>query len=119
MLGDQAYGNDAKLRTRLHAEGIDYVLSVGAQCDVFERGTVFAVAPRLPGSRGPAPSALRTASEPQWIATLRSLALTAITSRRSRSATSTAAKLVSRFAFVRVIAAHRSPATAKRRARNG
>ena len=27
VLGDQAYGNDTKLRTRLHDDGIDYVLS--------------------------------------------------------------------------------------------
>lgn len=70
VLGDQAYGNDAKLRTRLHAECIDYVLSVGRECDVFEPGTVFAIPPRAPGSRGPAPSALRTDSKPQSIAEL-------------------------------------------------
>jgi len=70
VLGDQAYGNDAKLRTRLHADGIDYVLSVGPESDVFEPGTVFAVPARTPGSRGRAPSALRTDSEPQSIAQL-------------------------------------------------
>jgi hypothetical protein len=51
VLGDQAYGNDAKLRTRLHDDGIDYVLSVGPECDVFAPETVFAVPPRKPGSR--------------------------------------------------------------------
>jgi len=70
VLGDQAYGNDAKLRTRLHADGIDYVLSVGPEADVFDPGSVFAVPPRKPGSRGRAPSALRTDSEPQSIAQL-------------------------------------------------
>ena len=113
VLGDQAYGNDAKLRTRLHTEGIDYVLSVGAECDVFEPGTVFAVPPRKPGSRGPAPSALRTASEPQSIAQLvagldrddfQTVAFRDIDGRQ----------LVSRFAFVRVIAAH--PVTRDRQA---
>src|SRR6266511_1360829 len=64
VLGDQAYGNDAKLRTRLHAEGIDYVLSVGPECDVFAPDTVFAVPERKPGSRGPAPSALRADRDP-------------------------------------------------------
>jgi len=43
VLGDQAYGNDAKLRTRLHDDGIDYVLSVGPECDVYAPGAVFAV----------------------------------------------------------------------------
>ena len=57
VLGDQAYGDDSKLRARLHDDGIDYVLSVGPECDVYELATVFAVPPRKPGSRGPAPSA--------------------------------------------------------------
>ena len=64
VLGDQAYGNDAKLRTRLHDDGIDYVLSVGPECDVYEPDTVFAVPPRKPGSRGPAPSVARPDREP-------------------------------------------------------
>ena len=118
VLGDQAYGNDAELRTRLHDDGIDYVLSVGPECDVFEPGTVFAVPPRKPGSRGPAPSALRTESEPQSIAELvagldrdefQAVAFRDIDRRQ----------LVSRFAFVRVIAAHPVTRDAKRRARNG
>jgi len=58
VLGDQAYGNDAKLRTRLHDDAIDYLLSVGRECNVYAADAVFAVAPRKPGSRGPAPSAL-------------------------------------------------------------
>jgi SRSO17 transposase len=113
VLGDQAYGNDAKLRTRLHADGIDYVLSVGPECDVFEPGTVFAVPPRKPGSRGPAPSALQTESEPRSIAELvagldadafQAVAFRDIDGRQ----------IVSRFAFVRVIAAH--PVTRDRQA---
>jgi SRSO17 transposase len=113
VLGDQAYGNDAKLRTRLHAEGVDYVLSVGPECDVFEPGTVFAVPPRKPGSRGRAPSALQTDSEPRSIAEL--------VAGLDRDAFQTVAfrdidgqQLVSRFAFVRVIAAH--PVTRDRQA---
>lgn len=105
VLGDQAYGNDAKLRTRLHADGIDYVLSVGSGCDVFEPGTVFAVPPRKPGSRGPAPSALRTDSEPQsiaqFVAGLDPDALQTVAFRDTNGE-----QLISRFAFVRVIAAH-------------
>jgi SRSO17 transposase len=113
VLGDQAYGSDTKLRTRLHADGIDYVLSVGPECDVFDPGTVFAVPPRKPGSRGPAPSAVRTESEPQSIAALvagldadafQAVAFRDIDGRQ----------LVSRFAFVRVIAAH--PVTRDRQA---
>ncbi|MGH2741111.1 MAG: IS701 family transposase, partial [Gammaproteobacteria bacterium] len=70
VLGDQAYGNDSKLRARLHDEAIDYVLSVASDTDVFEPDTVFAVPERKPGSRGPAPSALRAESEPRSIEAL-------------------------------------------------
>jgi SRSO17 transposase len=113
VLGDQAYGNDTKLRTRLHEDGIDYVLSIGPQCDVFAPDTVFAVPPRKPGSRGPAPSALRTDSQPQSIAQL--------IAGLDRDAWQTVAfrdidgqQRVSRFALVRVIAAH--PVTRDRQA---
>jgi SRSO17 transposase len=113
VLGDQAYGNDTKLRTRLHAEGIDYVLSVDPQCAAFEPGTVFAIPPRKPRSRGPAPSALRTENQPQSIAEL--------VAGLDRDAFQTVAfrnidgqQLVSRFVFVGVIAAH--PVTRDRQA---
>jgi SRSO17 transposase len=105
VLGDQAYGNDAKLRTRLHEDGVDYVLSVSAEADVFAPETVFAVPPRKPGSRGPAPSRARANREPRSIAALvgglgadawQTVAFRDIDGQR----------LVSRFAFVRVIAAN-------------
>jgi SRSO17 transposase len=105
VLGDQAYGNDAKLRTRLHEDGIDYVLSVSAESDVFARDTVFAVSPRKPDSRGPAPSRSRPDREPGSIGSLvagldadawQTVAFRDIDGRQ----------LVSRFAFVRVIAAN-------------
>jgi SRSO17 transposase len=105
VLGDQAYGNDAKLRTRLHQDGIDYVLSVGAEADVFAPDTVFAVPSRKPGSRGPAPSRARADREPGQVGALvagldpdawQTVAFRNIDGRQ----------LVSRFAFVRVIAAN-------------
>ncbi len=105
VLGDQAYGNDAKLRTRLHADGIDYVLSVGPECDVYASDTVFAVPPRKPGSRGPAPSALRTQAEPQSIAELvDDLDADAFQTVAFRD--TAGEQIVSRFAFARVIASH-------------
>jgi SRSO17 transposase len=113
VLGDQAYGNDAKLRTRLHQDGIDYVLSVGPECDVFAPDTVFAVPSRKPGSHGPAPSALRTTSEPQSIADLvRALNADALQTIAFRD--TNGEQVVSRFAFLRVIAAH--PVTRDRQA---
>jgi SRSO17 transposase len=105
VLGDQAYGNDTKLRARLHQDGIDYVLSIGPECDVYAPETVFAVPERTPGSRGPAPSALKTETEPQSIAEL--------VAGLGPDAWQTVAfrdidgeQLSSRFAFVRVIAAN-------------
>lgn len=105
VLGDQAYGNDSKLRARLHADAIDYVLSIGADGAVLAPGTVFAAAPRKPGSRGPAPSALRADREPQSIAEL--------VAGLDENAWQTVAfrdsdgdQIVSRFALGRVIAAH-------------
>jgi SRSO17 transposase len=113
VLGDQAYGNDTKLRTRLHEDAIDYVLSVGPESDVFAPDTVFAVPPRKPGSRGPAPSALRADSEPQSIQSLvAGLDADAFQSVAFRDLDGR--PLVSRFAFVRVIAAH--PVTDDRQA---
>lgn len=105
VLGDQAYGNDAKLRTRLHADGIDYVLSIGGECAVYEPDTVFAVPPRKPGSRGPAPSALATETDAQSITDL----LGGLDSDAWQTVAfrdTDGEPVVSRFAFVRVIAAH-------------
>jgi SRSO17 transposase len=105
VLGDQAYGNDAKLRTRLHDDGIDYVLSVGPECDVYEPDTVFAVPPRKPGSRGPAPSVARPDREPLSIAEL-AAGLDSEAFQTVAFRDTDGQQLTSRFAFVRVIAAH-------------
>jgi SRSO17 transposase len=105
VLGDQAYGNDTKLRTRLHGDGIDYVLSVGPKCDVYAPGTVFAVPPRKPGSRGPAPSILATDAQPRSIAEfVADLAPEAWQTVAFRDIDG--GQLVSRFAFLRVLAAN-------------
>ncbi len=105
VLGDQAYGNDSKLRTRLHGDGIDYVLSVAPECGVYAPGTVFAVPDRKPGSRGRPPSVLRTDTEPgsitELVAGLDPDAWQTVAFRDIRGA-----QLVSRFAFVRVIASN-------------
>jgi SRSO17 transposase len=81
------------------------VLSVGPECDVYDRDTIFAVPPRRPGSRGPAPSRPRPDREPTSIAEL--------AAGVDQGAFQTVAfrdtdgeQIVSRFAFVRVIAAH-------------
>jgi len=114
VLGDQAYGNDTKLRTRLHDDGIEYVLSIGPECTVFDPGTVFTVPERKPGSRGRAPSLLRADRKPRSI--------TELLGDLDPDAFQTVAfrdidggQLHSRFALMRVIAAnpveqrHRDP----------
>jgi SRSO17 transposase len=105
VLGDQAYGNDAKLRTRLHGDGIDYVLSVGPECVVYAPGTVFTVPERKQGSRGPAPSALVTDTEPRSINELVA-DLDPDTWQTVAFRDIDGGQLLSRFALVRVIAAN-------------
>ncbi len=105
VLGDQAYGNDSKLRARLHDDAVDYVLSVGPESEVFDPDTVFAIPPRKSGSRGPAPRLERPDREAQSIAQLAAgLGPDAFQTVAFRD--NDANQLVSRFAFVRVIAAH-------------
>jgi SRSO17 transposase len=105
VLGDQAYGNDTKLRTRLHQDGIDYVLSIGPESDIYAPETVFAVPERKLGSRGRAPSALKTETEPRSIAKLVA-GLDADAWQTVAFRDLDGRQLVSRFALVRVIAAH-------------
>lgn len=105
VLGDQAYGNDTKLRTRLHDDGIDYVLSVAPECGIYAPGTIFAVPPRTPGSRGRAPSVLKTETEPRSIIEL-VIGLNPDAWQTVAFRDIDGGQLVSRFAFVRVIAAN-------------
>jgi SRSO17 transposase len=104
VLGDQAYGDDSKLRARLDEEQLEYVLSVSPETAVFDAGTRFAVPPRRAGSRGRAPSIPRAdrqhTSVKQLAASLPAKAWQTVTYRdRDGQA------VRSRFAFERVIAA--------------
>ena len=63
VLGDQAYGDDSKLRARLDEAQLEYVLSISAETTVFDAGTRFAVPPRPEGSRGRGPSVPRPDQE--------------------------------------------------------
>ena len=105
VLGDQAYANDTKLRTRLHGDGIDYVLSVAPECGIYAPSTIFAVSPRTPGSRGRAPSVLKTETEPRSIIEL-VIGLNPDAWQTVAFRDIDGGQLVSRFAFVRVIAAN-------------
>lgn len=69
VLGDQAYGDDNKLRDRLDRAGSEYVLSVGPAVSVFAPETVFTV-PERKGSVGRATKQLRPDREPESIQAL-------------------------------------------------
>jgi SRSO17 transposase len=110
VLGDQAYGDDSKLRSRLAGDGIEYVLAVGPETTVFDPDTSFAAPPRR-GTRGPKPSARRPDREHRQVRALAaSLPAAAFQAVAFRSAEGE--QLSSRFAFCRVIAAN--PVTRER-----
>ncbi|MBW8059119.1 MAG: IS701 family transposase [Solirubrobacterales bacterium] len=69
VLGDQAYGDDSKLRERLDEGGIEYVFSVGPKTTAFAPETVFEV-PERKGKTGRSRSRLRPDREPQQIGAL-------------------------------------------------
>jgi SRSO17 transposase len=53
VLGDQAYGDDSKLRTRLEEQQLEYVLSISPAATVFAADTIFEVPPRTAGRGRP------------------------------------------------------------------
>jgi SRSO17 transposase len=106
VLGDAAYGENNELRERLHHAEFQYVLSVSAQSTVFAPETKFAV-PKRKGASGRPRGRLRADRKPQAIAQL--------IAGLDREDWQTVAfrdgpdgePMSSRFAFVRVRAAHR------------
>ncbi|MGH2967658.1 MAG: IS701 family transposase [Solirubrobacteraceae bacterium] len=105
VLGDEAYGKNCELRARLDDAEIEYVLSVNADALVYDPDTVFAVPARRPGSRGPAPSALVADRQPRTIADL-AASLDDADFQTLVYRTREGQDVGSRFATVRVIAAH-------------
>ena len=105
VLGDEAYGKNTELRTRLDRASIEYVLSINADACVYEPDTVFTVPERKRGSRGPAPSALVSDREPRQITEL-AASLAPEDYQTLVYTTRDGEEIRSRFATVRVIAAH-------------
>jgi SRSO17 transposase len=105
VLGDAAYGENTKLRSTLHGEGIDYVLSINAETTIYPPETVFGVPERRVGSRGPAPSASRAQSKPvsveRFASSLAPEDFQTVTFRGKGKT-----RVRSRFAFQRITAAH-------------
>ena len=105
VLGDEAYGKNTELRTRLDRASIEYVLSINADACVYEPDTVFTVPERKRGSRGPAPSALVSDREPRQLTEL-AASLAPEDYQTLVYTTRDGEEIRSRFATVRVIAAH-------------
>jgi SRSO17 transposase len=103
VLGDQAYGDDSKLRARLHEQGLEYVLSVAPATTVFAADTRFESQPRQPGAGRP-PTRLKADRDhvqlKTLVAELPAGAWETVTYRDRDGK-----PIRSRFAFVRVIAA--------------
>jgi SRSO17 transposase len=105
VLGDEAYGKNTELRARLDLAGIEYVLSINADARVYEPDTVFTVPERKRGSRGPAPSALTADREPRQLTEL-AASLDPDDFDTFAYRTRDGEDVCSRFAMLRVIAAH-------------
>lgn len=106
VLGDAAYGENTQLRERLHHAEFQYVLCVSAQTAVFARGSVFRV-PDRKGATGRPRGRLRPDRKPvavaELIAGLAGEDWQTVTFRDGPDGK----RMSSRFAFVRVRAAHR------------
>jgi len=105
VLGDEAYGKNTELRTRLDDAQIEYVLSLNSDASVYDAETSFEVPERRLGSRGPAPSApvaARPARQARDLAAGLGEEQFQTLAFRGRDDQ----ELVSRFAMVRVIAAN-------------
>ena len=110
VLGDQAYGDDSKLRARLDQQGLEYVLSVSPTTTVFAAGTRFEISPAKPGAGRP-PSVPKADREHTQVKTLAA----SLPGKRWKTVTyrdRDGEDIRSRFAFARVIAAR--PITERR-----
>ena len=105
ILADAAYGDDTAFRTGLDERELEYVVAVSATVGVFAPETTFAV-PERTKARGRPPSVARPDRRPESVKTLAER-LPAEAWQTLPCRTSAAGEEVeSRFAFVRVVAAH-------------
>ncbi len=112
VLGDQAYGDDSKLRARLDDEQLEYVLSVSPTTTVFAADTRFEIPPAKPGAGRPptVPKADREHTQVKALAAALPAKAWETVTYRDRGGQ----PVRSQFAFVRVIAAR--PVTEHRHA---
>jgi len=105
ILADQAYGDDTDFRSRLDELELEYVVAVAAHTSVYPPGTTFAVPTRREGTGRP-PSVARADRKPESVRALAErLPARAWKTVRCRT-TPAGDEIESRFAFVRVVAAH-------------
>jgi SRSO17 transposase len=106
ILGDSAYGDDSGFRASLHECGLEYVVAVSPTIGVFGPETTFAVPEQTSGKRGRPYTVARPDRDPESVLALAQRlpgrAWKTITCRE----TPAGKKVKSRFAFVRVVAAH-------------
>ncbi len=105
ILADCAYGDDTRFRTKLDAQGLEYVVSIQGQTAVYGPETTFAV-PKRTGRRGRPRSVARPDRTPESVRALAER-LPAEAWKRVRCRTTPAGEEIrSRFAFVRLVATH-------------
>jgi SRSO17 transposase len=105
VLGDSAYGDNCQFRTGLHEAGREYVLAVSPEIGVFAPETSFTVPERRPG-RGRPPSVARPDRKSESVKAL-AARLPADAFKTVPCRSTPAGEIIhSRFAFVRVVAAH-------------
>jgi SRSO17 transposase len=105
ILADQAYGDDCGFRSRLAELELEYVVAVAAHTSVYPPGTEFAPPARRPG-RGRPPSVARADRRPEPLRALAERLPAAAWRTLPCRTTPTGEELSSRFAFLRVVAAH-------------
>jgi len=106
VLGDIAYGINTSLRTGLHAEGFEYVLSIDASINLYDASTTFTKRKRT-STNGRPPSKLYANRKPRSVSDIASsLRNDDFRMVEYRASDSRDRRCKSRFAFVRVIAAH-------------
>lgn len=105
ILGDQAYGDNNDLRVAIDEANAEYVLSIGKGVGVFGPETLFAVAKRQKG-RGRPPSALHPDRPHESVEALARRLGPTSWARIAFGSDPTGIERFSRFAFVRVSAAH-------------
>lgn len=105
VLADAAYGDNAAFRTALHEDGLEYLVAVRAETSVFGPETTFAVAERS-GGRGRPPSVAPADRKPESVKTLAARLPAEAWQTLPCRTTPAGEQVASRFAFVRVVAAH-------------